>query len=174
MSKHTHNRPMTYALATSLEAINLLAQLGASDALLGHAYRELVTTPNKPFERGANTTTKHEFSKSDSLDTDKGQKAAVSTQLPASGVASGGAAFLALGTKAEIVVFKDSLGQRSSVSFPASDWSEMLQASRGTAESLRSRVREVAARAPLGENRSRWTRAEMTSQEKGRETNALP
>jgi len=61
----------------------------------------------------------------------------------------------------EIVVFKDATGTRSSVSIAPADWATLVKRHQGDAAAARATVRQIAATAPPGENRSQWTRAKL-------------
>lgn len=162
---------MSAAESPTLDAINLLAQLGASDALLGHAYRELISGTPPASERPFYATGRHLSAAG--IAAERSPTGAATFAPPAGPAGAPGPLPLAQASapapiqapgkpaRTEIVVFKDARRERSSVSFPPADWGQLLEAHGGDAERLRSAVRTTARSAPGGVNRSKWTRDEL-------------
>jgi hypothetical protein len=139
----------------AVEALQAMAKAGASDRLLGDAVRELlagsqppagpkVTPPVPPAApvQAALTPVPAPFSEKPTKEPNPSR---VVLALPR-----------AEKVKSEIVVFKDGSGARSSVSISAADWARVLKRSGGAPGTARTMVRQLAAKAPPGVNRSHW------------------
>lgn len=164
----SHNSGMGASSQAVLDALRAMAAAGASDRLIGEAVRELVahqaTLPSAPVLEQPLPRDTGPVPKASPLSADQADGAprlgtwqnkppspasvrapdaqAASTRLPVPG-------------KAEIVTFRDSAGQRSSVSIAPREWQSICALFESPAEA-RTRIREVAATAPTDVNRSQW------------------
>lgn len=133
-----------------LAALQAMVRAGASDQLLGAAVREW--TPKAPSVASAPRTA---------------PVAQVSTPAPdpVPRVAVPKPRVEPLPPKSsagpEIVNFLDSEGKKSSVSFTAEEWSQMLALHKGDAAAARAAVRAIAPNAPPTERRSKWTKQQL-------------
>lgn len=134
-----------------LAALQAMARAGASDRLLGAAVREWTPAAARsaPFVAVAPSPL------------------AAPTRPPPPATppvvrtAPAGSAVPKNASGPEIVNFTDSEGKKSSVSFTAEEWSQLLARHNGDSAAARAAVRATAPNAPPSERRSRWTKQQL-------------
>lgn len=172
----SHNFAMAVDSVQLLEALQSLVRVGASDHLLGEAVREFLSpgaqgTRRPPAPRPAQPAQEANPPLSFPDPADIGAPGIVPSQSPPPySPAATAPAYpkapsppppaskpkLPEQTKAEIVVFKDQSGKRSSVSISPADWERLLVYASGDVSRARGLVRAAAAQAPQDVNRSQW------------------
>lgn len=176
-----HNRRMR-SPSDILEALHAMVKASASDHLLGEAVREwLKTNPGAqdgPLANGRSETATPAApvapSRSDSPKTEAPSGLQGPAPLPfvASATPTRRPAPFpglkplppAASSSTEIVTFKDAEGKRSSVGIPGPEWNQLLSAFNGNSSAARTAIRQAAAKAPSGVNRSKWTVGELLKQ----------
>lgn len=141
---------MVTSPAQVLRALSAMTVAGASDALLGAAVREWLSgevMPPEPVVRASPPPPQ--------------VTPAPSPAPPPVRPSTLSKEKKEVAPSPEIVVFTDGEGSRSSVSIAPADWTQLLSRHRGDVSAARAAVRQIAPKAPPGENRSQWVRAQL-------------
>lgn len=143
---------MVTSSASVLHALEALAEAGVSDEFLGKTVRELLRQPLSR-ARAPEPSLMPESSAPSPPPPEPAGHSRV-RQAPAAQPSL-------TGTAPEIVTFRGADGVRSSVSIPPETWTKVLNRHAGDAAAARAQVRETAAAAPPGANRSQWTSQQL-------------